>query len=58
MPDDRIIEASEPPLVVFDAYPLNRGHSLVVSRRHVADVLDLTVAEVRIDGPRVRVLAS
>ena len=42
---DRILEANEGAFVVFDAYPVSPGHSLVICRRHVADVFDLTAAE-------------
>jgi diadenosine tetraphosphate (Ap4A) HIT family hydrolase len=64
MPADRILEAGQHAFVVLDAYPVSPGHSLVVSRRHVADVFDLTPAEIadmlqliqstrkRIDGTR------
>jgi diadenosine tetraphosphate (Ap4A) HIT family hydrolase len=46
MPSDRIVESNEHAFVVLDAYPVSPGHSLVVSRRHVADVFDLTADEI------------
>lgn len=46
MPSERIVEAGEHAFVVLDAYPISPGHSLVVSRRHVADVFELTQSEV------------
>ena len=46
MPADRIVEAREHAFVVLDAYPVSPGHSLVISRRHVADIFDLTAAEI------------
>jgi diadenosine tetraphosphate (Ap4A) HIT family hydrolase len=46
MPSDRIVEAGEHAFVVLDAYPVSPGYSLVVSRRHVADVFELTAPEV------------
>jgi len=39
MPADQIVEAGEHAFVVLIAYPVTPGHSLIVSRRHVADVL-------------------
>jgi diadenosine tetraphosphate (Ap4A) HIT family hydrolase len=46
MPADRFVEAGEHAFVVLDAFPVSPGHSLVVSRRHVADIFDLHVAEI------------
>jgi diadenosine tetraphosphate (Ap4A) HIT family hydrolase len=46
MPADRIIDASEHAFAVVDAYPVSPGHTLVVARRHVADVFDLTADEI------------
>jgi diadenosine tetraphosphate (Ap4A) HIT family hydrolase len=46
MPADRIIDASERAFAVVDAYPVSPGHTLVVARRHVADVFDLTADEI------------
>ena len=43
---DRIVEAGEQAFVVLDAYPVSPGHSLVISRRHVADIFDLTGVEI------------
>jgi diadenosine tetraphosphate (Ap4A) HIT family hydrolase len=46
IPTERLIEAGDHAFVVLDAYPVSPGHSLVVSRRHVADVFDLDAAEI------------
>jgi diadenosine tetraphosphate (Ap4A) HIT family hydrolase len=46
MPSDRIVEAGEHAFVVLDIYPVSPGHSLVVSRRHVADAFELTADEI------------
>jgi diadenosine tetraphosphate (Ap4A) HIT family hydrolase len=32
-------------VAVFDAYPVSPGHALIVSKRHVADLFDLSVSE-------------
>lgn len=46
MPVERILEAGEHAFVVLDAYPVSPGHSLVISRRHVTDIFDLSAAEI------------
>jgi len=46
MPSDRIVEENEHAYVVLDAYPVASGHSLVVSRRHVGDVFELSDDEI------------
>jgi diadenosine tetraphosphate (Ap4A) HIT family hydrolase len=46
VPSNRIVESGEHAFVVLDAYPVSPGHSLVVSRRHVADVFELDPAEI------------
>ncbi len=46
MPADRLVEAGEHAFVVLDAFPVSTGHSLVISRRHVADIFDLDAAEI------------
>ena len=55
MPSDRIVDANEHAFVVLDAYPVSPGHSLVVSRRHVADVFELTEREI---GDMLRLIQS
>ena len=42
MPIRPDLEANGSAFVVLDAYPVSPGHSLVISRRHVADIFDLT----------------
>ena len=46
MPAERLVEAGDHAYVVFDAYPVSPGHSLVVSRRRLADIFDLDAAEI------------
>lgn len=41
------LAANEHAVAVFDRYPVSPGHSLVVSRRHVADVFALSGDEQR-----------
>ncbi len=42
---DNFLEANEHAIVVLDTFPVSPGHSLVISRRHVPDVFDLTMTE-------------
>jgi len=55
MPSDRIVDSNEHAFVVLDAYPVSPGHSLVVSKRHVADVFELTEREI---GDMLRLIQS
>jgi diadenosine tetraphosphate (Ap4A) HIT family hydrolase len=43
---DRILDTTQHAFVVLDAYPVSPGHTLVVSRRHVTDIFDLTGSEI------------
>ena len=45
MPQERIREACDYAFVVDDAFPVSRGHTLVIPRRHAADIFDLTKEE-------------
>jgi len=46
MSSERIVQSNEHAFVVLDAYPVSPGHSLVISRRHVADIFDLAAIEI------------
>jgi diadenosine tetraphosphate (Ap4A) HIT family hydrolase len=46
MPAERVLEANASAFAVLDAYPASPGHSLVICRRHVEDIFDLTATEV------------
>ncbi len=46
VPPNRILESREHALLLHDAYPVSPGHSLVISRRHVAEIFDLTATEI------------
>jgi diadenosine tetraphosphate (Ap4A) HIT family hydrolase len=41
-----MLEANGSAFVVLDSYPVSPGHSLVISRRHVANIFDLTEIEI------------
>jgi diadenosine tetraphosphate (Ap4A) HIT family hydrolase len=40
-----ILAANHHAVAISDAYPVNPGHALIVSRRHVADLFDLSADE-------------
>jgi diadenosine tetraphosphate (Ap4A) HIT family hydrolase len=46
MPADRLIESNRHAFAVLDGFPVSPGHTLVVARRHVADVFDLGENEI------------
>jgi ATP adenylyltransferase len=43
----RPLLASELAFAIFDRFPVNPGHTLVIPRRHVADIFELTAGELR-----------
>lgn len=45
VPERRVIEETVHAFAVLDAYPVSIGHTLVVVRRHVANVFDLEQKE-------------
>lgn len=42
----RVLDQNDLTIAIADAYPVSQGHTLVVSRRHVADFFELSDAEV------------
>jgi diadenosine tetraphosphate (Ap4A) HIT family hydrolase len=46
VPPRLILEATQHAFVILDAYPVSPGHTLVISRRHVMDIFDLTESEI------------
>ena len=46
MSAERIREVNDHAFVVDDAFPVTPGHTLVISRRHVADFFELTAEEI------------
>ncbi len=42
---DKIIYENDLFFVIYDKYPLNEGHALVIPKRHFADFYDMTEAE-------------
>ena len=45
LPPSRIVLASELAVALFDAYPVSKGHALVIPRRHVKSAHDLSDPE-------------
>ena len=45
--DARLLLESELAFAIFDRFPVNPGHVLVIPRRHVADIFELTEGELR-----------
>ncbi len=45
-PPDKIIVKNELALAFFDKYPVNRGHTLLVPKRHFAYISDATSREI------------
>jgi diadenosine tetraphosphate (Ap4A) HIT family hydrolase len=42
---DRIIAESEAAIAILDAYPVSEGHTLVLPRRHVRTIYDLSAPD-------------
>jgi diadenosine tetraphosphate (Ap4A) HIT family hydrolase len=55
MSPDRILDTAPHAFVVLDACPVSPGHTLVISRRHVTDIFDLTESEM---GDILRLIRS
>jgi diadenosine tetraphosphate (Ap4A) HIT family hydrolase len=45
LPPARILQANDQAVVIQDAFPVSRGHTLVLPRRHVGSFFDLEPAE-------------
>ena len=45
MPSSRIVGENELALAIRDAFPVSKGHSLMIPKRHVADFFDLDQSE-------------
>lgn len=45
IPDDELIAESEYFFAKMDGYPVTKGHTLLISKRHVASYFDLTEIE-------------
>jgi len=45
IPEDEVIAQNDLALAFFDRYPVNKGHVLIIPRRHVATYFDATPDE-------------
>jgi diadenosine tetraphosphate (Ap4A) HIT family hydrolase len=45
IPTERIIDQNDNGAVIRDGYPVSPGHTLVVSKRHVGSLFELSLAE-------------
>ncbi len=45
LPESRIIDSSPLALVIRDAYPVSRGHTLIIPKRHIDSFFDLSELE-------------
>ena len=45
MPHERILLSNLMGIVVRDAYPISKGHTLIIPRRHVGSLFDLSHSE-------------
>jgi diadenosine tetraphosphate (Ap4A) HIT family hydrolase len=45
LPPSRIVLASELAVALFNAYPVSKGHALVIPRRHAKSARDLSDPE-------------
>ena len=43
---DRRIAENDPCFAMYDGFPVSKGHTLIIPKRHVADYFDLTEDEV------------
>lgn len=41
-PNDRVVASNELAVAIRDGYPVSRGHTLVLPKRHVASLADIT----------------
>lgn len=47
LPAERIVDENADCIAIRDAYPISPGHTLIISKRHVGSVFDLSTAEVK-----------
>jgi len=47
LPASRIVDEAEQCLAIRDAFPVSEGHTLIISKRHVGSLFDLSENELR-----------
>lgn len=45
LPEERIVARNDCAVWIFDGYPVSRGHSLIIPKRHVASYFDASEEE-------------
>ena len=45
LPSKRIILETELSIVIFDAFPVSEGHTLIITKRHIESIFDATQEE-------------
>lgn len=45
LPDERILKTTEHSLIIRDGYPISKGHSLIIPKRHIASLFDASIEE-------------
>lgn len=45
LPAERVVQKSEYAIVIRDGFPVSPGHTLIISKRHVASFFEVTDAE-------------
>ena len=45
LPSGRIILETELSIVIFDAFPVSEGHTLIITKRHIESIFDATREE-------------
>jgi diadenosine tetraphosphate (Ap4A) HIT family hydrolase len=45
LPEGRVVEENEYGVLILDGFPVSLGHSLVISKRHVRSLFDITESE-------------
>lgn len=45
LPRERIVEENEHAVLIFDGFPVSAGHSLIIPKRHVGSLFEVSVHE-------------
>ncbi|NOQ35124.1 MAG: HIT domain-containing protein [Methylococcaceae bacterium] len=45
LPAERILKTTAHSLIIRDGYPISKGHSLIIPKRHIASLFDASIEE-------------
>jgi diadenosine tetraphosphate (Ap4A) HIT family hydrolase len=45
LPRERVVEQNEHAMLIFDGFPVSAGHSLIIPKRHVGSLFEVSVQE-------------